>query len=145
LQARQVRSGRGPEWQIYQTDLEKFKAERDHAALEGQEASQLSRPGEESQALSLSLQLIATELERRSLALSEAQATLERSQATIERLAHEAGRQAGRTEALERERESLLKRIATLEQERDHWHQQAQTPPPKTPRRLRLLHWRKED
>jgi hypothetical protein len=48
LEARQVRSTRGPEWQIYQTDLEAFKQERDHAATEGQAAGQIRSAAEES-------------------------------------------------------------------------------------------------
>ncbi len=137
LEARQVRSNRGPEWQIYQTDLEAFKRERDRAATEGQAAGQLIRPAEESQALITSVQIIATELERRSLALSQAQET-------IERLAREAGRQAGRNEELERERDALQRRVKELEEERDQWRQKAEAPKAQTPRRIRLLSWRKE-
>ncbi len=139
LEARQVQRGRGPEWQIYQTDLDAFKQERDRAATEGGTTGQLTRPAEESQsqALTTSIHIISEELERRSLALSEAQST-------IERLAHEAGRQAGRNEVLERELEATRKRAADLEQERDHWQRQAQEQPTK-PRRVRLLPWQKHD
>src|SRR6266536_3610121 len=105
LQARQVRSTHGPEWQIYQNDLEDFKRERDHAATEGSAAGQLTAAQPESQALTTSINIIATELERRSVALTEAQVT-------IERLAREAGQYAGRNEALEHELEALRKRVA---------------------------------
>jgi chromosome segregation ATPase len=139
LEARQVRSGRGPEWQIYQSDLEKFKKERDQQATEGhaagQAAGQVMR-AEESQALTTlttSIQIIAEELERRSQALSQAQET-------IERLAREAGKYAGKSEELERERDKLRERVAALEQEREQW-QQAKTP---QPRRIRLLPWTKK-
>lgn len=124
LQARQVRTGRGPEYQIYQHDLEAFKEQRDHDATEGQAAGQLARPAaEESQSqalttLTASINLLGAELERRTLALSQAQET-------IERLAREAGRQAGRSEELERECDALRQRVAELEQERDRWQQQA--------------------
>jgi len=139
LEARQVQRGRGPEWQIYQTDLDAFKQERDRAATEGGTTGQLTRPAEEnqSQALTTSIHIISEELERRSLALSEAQST-------IERLAHEAGRQAGRNEVLERELEVMRQRATALEQERDHWQRQAQEQPTK-PRRVRLLPWQKHD
>jgi chromosome segregation ATPase len=137
LEARQVRTQRGQEWQIYQTDLDQFKQQRDHAATEGQAAGQLTRAGEESQALTVSVQLIAVELERRSHALAEAQQT-------IERLAHEAGRQAGRNEELERERDALQRRVKELEEERDQWRQKTEAPP-KTPYRIRLLPWRSRE
>jgi len=136
LQARQVRSNRGPEWQIYQTDLEDFKEERDRAATEGQAAGQVTRPAEESQALTTSIQIIAAELERRSLGLSQAQET-------IERLALEAGRQAGRNEELEHERDALQRRVKELEEERDQWRQKAEAPKVQRPRRIQLLSWRK--
>ncbi len=126
LQARQVRNARGPEWQIYQTDLEAFKEERGQLATEGEAAGQLLRAEEnQSQALATSIQIISTELERRSQALADAQAT-------IERLAREAGREAGRSQELERERDVLRLRIQALEQEREQW---------KSPRRIRLLPW----
>src|SRR5437764_2001607 len=64
LEARQVRTNHGPEWQIYQTNLDTFKQQRDRAATEGQAAGQLMREGETSQALTTSVQLLATELER---------------------------------------------------------------------------------
>ena len=141
LQARQVQRGRGPEWQIYQSDLDAFKEQQDRAATEGGTTGQLTRTVEEnqsqSQALTTSIHVIAEELERRSLALSQAQDT-------IERLAHEAGRQAGRSEVLERELEAMRRRVTELEQERDHWQQQAQEPPAKTPRRVRLLPWQQK-
>ena len=137
LEARQVRTNHGPEWQIFQTDLEAFMRERDRAASVGQAAGQVMRPAEESQALTTSVQLLATELERRSLALTQAQQT-------IERLALEAGRQTGRSEELERERDTLRERVKELERERDQWKQKAEAPPVKTPRRIRLLSWRKE-
>ena len=78
LEARQVRSNRGPEWQIYQQDLEDFKRERDHAATEGSSTGQLIATQPESQALTTAITLIATELERRSVALAQAQETIER-------------------------------------------------------------------
>jgi hypothetical protein len=150
LEARQVRSNRGPEWQIYQTDLDDFKEQRDRAATEGNPAGQgqgqqAIQPVEESrsqsQALTTSINIIAEELERRSVALQQAQET-------IERLSYEAGRQAGRSEQLERELETMRKRVADLEQERNHWQQQAQERPPapaKIPRRIRLLNWRRDE
>ena len=139
LEARQVRSSRGPEWQIYQNDLEDFKRERDHAATEGSAAGQLTATQPESQALTTSINIIAAELERRSVALTQAQET-------IERLAREAGRQAGRNEELERELDALRKHVSELEQERDQWQRQKiQEPQPaKTPRRIRLLPWLRE-
>jgi len=79
LEARQVLTNRGPEWQIYQTDLEQFKQERDRSATEGDKATQITRPAEQSQALTLSVQVLAAELERRGAALAEAQATIERA------------------------------------------------------------------
>jgi len=137
LEARQVRTNHGPEWQIYQTNLDTFKQQRDRAATEGQAAGQLMREGETSQALTTSVQLLATELERRSLALTEAQQT-------IERLALEAGRQTGRSEELERQLNTLQIRVTELEQERDQWKQKAEAPRTHTPRRIRLLSWRRE-
>jgi plasmid maintenance system antidote protein VapI len=137
LEARQVRSSRGPEWQIYQQDLENFKRERDHAATEGSTAGQLTTAQPESQALTTSITLIATELERRSVALAQAQET-------IERLAREAGQSAGRNEVLERELAASRQRVADLEQERDQWQQQTLKLLPTRPstRRIRLLPWR---
>jgi hypothetical protein len=144
LQARAVKNGR--EYQVYQSDLEDFKAARDRAATEGQAAGQLARSEEnQSVALTTSIQIIAAELERKSKALEDAQQT-------IERLAREAGVQAGRSEELERElaaarqqlaeREKqaqdvaiLRQRVTELEQERERWHQQ------RPPRRIRLLPW----
>lgn len=123
LKARLVRSNRGQEWQIYQTDLEQFRSERDRATTEGG----LATRGEESAALATSVQIISEELERRSVALSEAQTT-------IERLAREAGQYAGRNEVLERELEALRKRVAELEQERKQWEQKS-----KKSYRIRLL------
>src|SRR5260370_24226772 len=49
LQARQVRSNRGPEWQIYQTDLEGFKEERERAATGSQAAARLQTRAQGSQ------------------------------------------------------------------------------------------------
>ena len=86
LEARQVRTNHGPEWQIYQTNLDTFKQQRDRAATEGQAAGQLMREGETSQALTTSVQLLATELERRSLALTEAQQTIAQIYAILDRL-----------------------------------------------------------
>ncbi len=136
LEARQVRSNRGPEWQIYQHDLEAFKEQRDRAATEGSAVGQLTAAQQpESQALTTSINIIATELERRSVALTEAQAT-------IERLAREAGQYAGRNEALERELEALRKRVADLEQERDQQQKTQKSPPTKpAARRIWLLRW----
>jgi plasmid maintenance system antidote protein VapI len=136
LEARQVRSSRGPEWQIYQHDLENFKRERDHAATEGSAAGPLTATQPESQALTTSITLIATELERRSVLLAQAQET-------IERLAREAGQSAGRNEVLERELAASRQRVADLEQERDQWQQQTQKLLPTRPpaRRIRLLPW----
>src|SRR5204863_659452 len=114
LEARQVRTNRGPEWQIYQSDLEQFKKERDHAATEGEKATQITRPAEQSQALTLSVQVLAAELERRGAALQEAQAT-------IERLA----REAGRAEQLEQERDALREQVRALEAERAEWQKRA--------------------
>ncbi|EFH79633.1 helix-turn-helix domain-containing protein [Ktedonobacter racemifer] len=131
LKARQVKSARGQEWQIYQSDLDAFKQERDRAATEGQEAG-LTR-AEESQALTTTVGIIAAELERRSQALTEAQAT-------IERLALEAGRQAGRNEELEREAARLRERVAHLEQERDQLKAEVKDQG-KGPRRIKLLPW----
>jgi DNA repair exonuclease SbcCD ATPase subunit len=124
LQARQVRSGRGPEYQIYQHDLEEFKAVRDRAATEGQAASPAAR-AEEQQALTTSISIISAELERRNLALAEAQQT-------IERLA----REAGKSEVLERELQLMQERVKELTQERDHWRQKAQA---KKSYRIRLF------
>lgn len=137
LKARQVQSGRGPEWQIYQSDLEAFKQGRDRAATEGVEVS-LTR-AEESQALTTTVQVIASELERRDRELERRDLALSEAQATIERLSFEAGRQAGRNEELERELARLRERVNELEQERDQWQRQATTP-----RRIRLLPWQKE-
>lgn len=127
LVARQVRTNRGQEYQVYQTDLDDFKHARDRAATEGQAAGQLTRhAAEESQnqnhaLMTSTIQIIAGELERRNQALIQAQATIAQAQATIERLA----REAGRNEALEREREWLQRRVDELTKERDHWQQKA--------------------
>lgn len=140
LTARQVTSGRGPEWQIYQNDLDEFKSLRDRSATEGQSTNQLVRSNDESQALAAlttSIQLISTELEQRSHALAEAQAT-------IERLSQESGRQAGLNEASERERASLLQRIQQLEGERNEWQHKAWELQSKMPKRVRLFGWRDE-
>jgi chromosome segregation ATPase len=117
LQARQVRTNSGTEYQIYQTDLEQFRAERDRAATEGQAAGLVSR-AEESTALTTSIQIISVELEQRNLALAEAQQT-------IERLAREAGQHAGENAILERQLAELQKRVEELTQERNHWRQKA--------------------
>ena len=134
LEARQVRGKRGsPEWQIYQSDLDRFKAELDRGATEGQSSSDILAAEErQGQALSTSIQIISEELERRSVALAEAQAT-------IEQLALEAGRQAGRSEELERQLEIERQRVKDLEEERDHWREKAQEPA--KPHRIRLFHW----
>src|SRR4051812_23557994 len=61
LTARQVTTARGPEWQIYQNDLDTFKSLRDRSATEGQSRNQLVRSSDESQALAAltnSIQLI---------------------------------------------------------------------------------------
>lgn len=137
LKARQVSSDRGPEWQIYQSDLDEFKALRDRSATEGQTTNQLVRSADESQALaalSSSIQLISAELEQRSQALAEAQAT-------IERLAEEAGRQQGLNEGLERERASLFQQMEQLRHERDEWQQKAFELQGKMPRKVRLFPW----
>ena len=138
LKARQVRNSRGPEWQVYQTDLEAFKRERDRQATEGQPSTRVAIQENEAQSqalgtLNTSLQIFAAELERRSIALNQAQET-------IERLSYEAGRQAGRNEQLEREIVALRQRVAELETQA----QQAQKPPktPQLPHRMRLLPWR---
>ncbi len=144
LQARQVQTGRGQEYQVYQHDLEAFKAARDRAATEGQAAGQLARvAAEESQALTTlntSLNVLATELERRTTALLAAQET-------IERLAREAGQHAGRAQELERrnqelerERDALRQQVIELEQAQRDYQQKAQELE-KKPRRVRLLPW----
>ena len=142
LKGRQVTTGRGPEWQIYQNDLDAFKEQRDRSATEGQPAQQLMRSsGEESQALAVltaSIQLISEELEQRSQALAEAQTT-------IERLAVEAGRQAGLNEAFERERTALLKQVEQLQSERDQWQQKAWELQSKMPKKVRLFGWKAEE
>jgi hypothetical protein len=141
LKARQVSTDRGPEWQIYQHDLETFKEQRDRSATAGQATSQLVRSADESQALSAlstSIQLISAELEQRSLALAEAQAT-------IERLASEAGRQAGLNESFERERTTLLQRVAQLEDERNEWQHKAWELQSKMPKKVRLFGWQQEN
>jgi hypothetical protein len=126
LKARQVRNARGPEYQIYQHDLEEFKQERDRLATEGQDAGQLAAQQEsQSQAVTLSYQIISAELERRDKALIEAQKTITEAQATIERLALQAGRDAGRNEALELQLKLLQERVTELTTERDHWRQKA--------------------
>jgi chromosome segregation ATPase len=116
--------------------LSDFKKERDHAATEGSAAGPLSAAQPESQVLTTSLTLMATELERRCVALAQAQET-------IERLAREAGQYAGRTEVLERELAASRQRVADLEQERDQWQQQTLKLWPTRPptRRIRLLPW----
>ena len=137
LKARQVTSGRGPEWQIYQNDLDEFKTLRDRSATEGQATNQLVRSTEESQALAAltsSFQLISVELEQRSQALAEAQAT-------IERLAEEAGRQKGLNEGMERERAGLLKQMEQLQSERNEWQQKAFELQSKMPKKVRLFSW----
>jgi hypothetical protein len=138
LKARQVRSSRGPEWQVYQTDLEAFKRERDRQATEGQPSTRVTIQESEIQSqalstLSTSLQIFAAELERRSLALNQAQET-------IERLSYEAGRQAGRNEQLGREITALRQRVAELEAQAQQVQELPKTPQP--PRRMRLLPWR---
>ena len=82
-------------------------------STEGQAGGQL-RQLEESQpqALTTSIQIIAAELEQFSVGLAHAQKT-------IERLAHEAQRQAGHTEELERELEAAHQRVTELEAKRD--------------------------
>lgn len=128
LEASQVRTSRGLEWQISQNDLNEFKQAKDHAATQGQSAAQIhariAMQAEQSQAYTLPLQMFATELELRAQALAQAQAT-------IERLAYEAGRQVGRNEVLERERATLQQRLAKLE------HQQWR--PQKPLHRIRFL------
>jgi seryl-tRNA synthetase len=164
LVARQVRSRNGEEWQIYQSDLEKFKEERDRAATEGHVGT--GQQENQSQALTTSIQIISTELERRSQALVEAQQIIERlsreagqyagqnealqreleavrrerssTMETIERLS----REAGRNEALQGELEAMRQRLQEMERERNQWQQKAQEPP--QPRRIRLLPWQKE-
>jgi hypothetical protein len=82
------------------------------------------------------VQLIAAELERRSQARTSAQQTRER-------LAREAGLHAGCNEVLELER--LRTRVAALETQREQWQQKSQDAKGTTPRRIRLLHWGKQD
>ena len=140
LKARQVTTDRGPEWQIYQSDLDVFKEQRDRSATEGQATNQLVRSTDESQALaalSTSIHLISAELEQRSLALTEAQAT-------IERLAQEAGRQRGLNEAFEHERTALLQRVEQLQGERNEWQQKAWELQSKMPKKVRLFSWQQE-
>src|SRR5260370_14808806 len=62
LQARQVRSNRGPERQIYQTDLEAFKEGRDRAATEGQAVGGLVTRADEGHGLTTAVHIIAAEL-----------------------------------------------------------------------------------
>jgi hypothetical protein len=115
LTARRITTSRGQEWAIYEHDLIAFKQERDRAATEGQTSEQIQRADEErSQALTLSYQVIAAELESRNKALIEAQAT-------IERLAAEAGRSG----ALEAQVGMLQDRVNELKAERDQWQVQA--------------------
>jgi chromosome segregation ATPase len=140
LKARQVTSGRGPEWQIYLSDLNEFKGLRDRSATEGQTTNQLVRSTDESStlaALSSSIQLISAELEQRSRALEDAQTT-------IERLAEESGRQKGLNEGLERERDTLLKQVEQLRSERDEWQQKAFELQGKMPKKVRLFPWGSE-
>ena len=155
LPARQVRTDGGQEYQIYQSDLEQFKAERDRAATEGQQAIGLTTRAEESTALATSIQIISEELERRSLELVQAKETIERlsreagqyagrnevleqsltqAQGTIERLSREAGQHAGRNEMLEQQLEVLRKQVEVLTQEREQLQQKA-----KKSYRIRLL------
>lgn len=124
LEARQVRTGRGPEWQIYQTDLEQFKRERDHLATEGQSSGQIARSENPNQALAI--QIISAELERQAQALVEAQKMITDYQARIEQLALQAGRESGRNELLEENVKQLQQRITELTSERDQWQQKAQ-------------------
>jgi hypothetical protein len=112
LEARQVHSKRGTEYSIDQTALERFKEARDRAATEGQPAGQLAQPESQALALQTSIQAISDELERRGQALSQAQET-------IERLALQAGREAGRSQELERELETARERLAASERERE--------------------------
>jgi hypothetical protein len=151
LKARHVQTKRGPVLQIYQEDLEEFKAARDRAATEGLPApageTRAVQQESQSQAISASIQLFAAELERRSAELERRSLELAEAQAKIERLAYEAGRQQGRNEVLERELEAMRQHAAVLQQERDHWQQQATQaqaaqPQGKPPRRIRLLGWR---
>lgn len=137
LKARQVKSSRGLEWQIFQSDLDAFKEERDRAATEGQEAG-LTR-AQESQALATTVGIIAAELERRERELERRELALSEAQVTIERLALDAGRQAGRNEELEKEAARLRERVAQLEIERDQL--KAEKDQGKGPRRVKLLPW----
>jgi chromosome segregation ATPase len=145
LKARQVRTNRGPEYQIYQTDLDAFKQIKDQAATEGQEAGELTRQvqaqGSQSQALTTSIQLFAVELERRSQELERRAVELAEAQKRIEQLAYEAGRQQGRNEELEHELLATRQYMAAVQQERDYWQQQAAQSQRKPPHRIRLLGW----
>jgi hypothetical protein len=139
LKAHSIRNGRAKEWVIYQDDLDAFQKQRDHGATEGIPANQLMIVEEEDKrALTTSMNLLRDELEQRSLALEEAQAT-------IERLAAEAGRQTGRNEAYERERTELLRQMAQLQAERDHWQQKAWELQSKMPKKVRLFGWKAEE
>ena len=71
----------------------------------------MTRPALPRQALTLSVQVLAAEPERRGLAFQEAAST-------IERLAREAGHHAGRAEQLEQERNALREQVRALEAER---------------------------
>jgi chromosome segregation ATPase len=107
-------------------------------------------PPSPQQSLTTSLQLLSTELERRDLALAQAQETIERlareagrseelerqlerrdlaldqAREATERLAREVGQQAGRNEALEQQLTDMREQVAKLERERDQWQQAAQ-------------------
>jgi predicted RNase H-like nuclease (RuvC/YqgF family) len=79
------------------------------------------------------MQILASELERRSAEVERYREALSDAQQTIERLAHESGRQTGRNDELERECERLRGRVAELE-ERDQYR------PGKALRRVQLVH-----
>lgn len=91
-------------------------------------------PAEQSQALTLSVQVSAAELERRGAALQEAQGT-------IERLAREAGHHAGRAEQLEQERDALQEKVAALEAQRAEWQKRANQLARRRPHAIRLQPW----
>jgi chromosome segregation ATPase len=157
LKARYVQTKRGQELQIFQNDLEEFLQDRNRSATEGRAAGEkraVQQLQEQQQSLSTSLQLLSAELERRDLALAQAQETIERlarevgqqagrneelerllerqdaalSQAreATERLAREIGRQEVRNETLEQQLADMREQVAKLERERDQWQQAAQ-------------------
>lgn len=147
LPGRWVQKGRNAGYQVLQSDLEEFRHQRERAATEGKPmGGQLMRGGEESQALTTSaIHIIAGELERKAAELERRELALAEAQKTIERLSYDSGRQAGINEAQAGEIEALRQRVAELEQERDLLRQKAQESGKTPPRRIRLLPWQKEE